>query len=324
MKIRFLTILTLVLAAFLLFSPAGIDSTFAADAAPAGETKAADDAHGHGKDKTVMEIFHEGGIVMWFLLIASILTLTFTVEGFMKLTSKKLAPPALVARLREAINQGNYQEAWTVCKANPSFISSVLAEALERIGRGKEASEYAAESASAREGVLLKANVTYLSVIGVVTPMIGLTGTVIGMIKAFAELGAAGIGNPSGLAAAISEVLIATASGLVVAIPAFVFFYVLKNLAQGAIMVAESEVNRLLEEIPYDQLSGIRIGENFSAAPAQHKSQQSSRATSSGRTAPAVSQRVTAGQTNCPVCNGGIQAGATPCPHCGAVLEWGS
>ncbi|HSI86933.1 MAG: MotA/TolQ/ExbB proton channel family protein [Candidatus Methylacidiphilales bacterium] len=328
MKICFQSILSLVCALVLLFAPASIQSICAADAAPpaAGATPAPGGEHAageHGGNKTVVQIFNEGGFVMWLLLLASILTLTFTVEGFVKLNSKKLAPPALVARLKEAISAGNYQEAWTVCKANPCFISAVLSEALERVGRGKDAVEYAAESASAREGVLLKSNVTYLSVIGVVTPMVGLTGTVVGMIKAFAQLGASGIGNPSGLAAAISEVLIATASGLVVAIPAFIFFYVLKNFAQGAVLIAEREINRMLEDIPYDQLSGIRIGENFSAAPVQHKAQQSSRATKSGRT-PAVSQRVNAGQTSCPVCNGGIQAGTTPCPHCGAVLEWGS
>ena len=138
---------------------------------------------------------------------------------------------------------------------------------MERVGHGKDAVDFAVQEASVREGTLLKANSQYLSVIGVVSPMIGLTGTVIGMISAFRVLGQHGISDPSKLAAAIGEVLVATASGLVVAIPAFVFFYVFKNFAVSAILYAESHIYRLLDPIPYDQVSGIRIGEDFAAAP---------------------------------------------------------
>ncbi len=93
--------------------------------------------------------------------------------------------------------------------------------------------------------------------------MVGLTGTVWGMIGAFKTLGQSGITNPAELAAKIGEVLIATMSGLVVAVPAFVFFYILRARAQSAILHAESQVYRLLDDIPYEQLSGVRIGDNF-------------------------------------------------------------
>jgi biopolymer transport protein ExbB len=237
------------------------------------EPAAADAAEGVArKEKNFMDLFHEGGVVMYFLALASVLVMTFTIEGLMKLRAAKLAPPALIARLREAISSGNYQEAWLISKANPSFLGNVVGAGLERLGRSKDAVDFAVQEAAVREGTLLKANTQYLSVIGVVAPMIGLTGTVIGMIKAFDELGRSGITNPSALAAAIGEVLVATASGLVVAIPAFVFFYVLKNFAVGATLVAESQVYKLLDDIPYDQLAGLQIGENFSSAPGGVKS----------------------------------------------------
>ena len=86
----------------------------------------------------------------------------------------------------------------------------------------------------AKENSHLQTYISYLSVIGVCTPMIGLLGTVTGMIKAFAKLGSSGIGDPSGLSAAIGEVLVATASGLVIAIPAFGAFYFLRNRARPA------------------------------------------------------------------------------------------
>lgn len=284
--------------------------TWAQEAA-AGEAAAAG-TH----DKTFIEVMKEGGPVMIFLVIASILVMTFTVEGFLKLNKRKLAPPALIARLRESVAAGNYQEAWSICQSNRCFVSAVLGSALERIGRGKDQTDFAVQESSLREGTILKMNVTYLSVIGVVSPMIGLTGTVIGMIKAFSTLGASGIGNPTGLASAIGEVLVCTAAGLVVAIPAFVFFYILKSMATSAILVAESEVYHLLDDIPFDQISGLRIGDSFS-------SNAGAPVPDAAAAAAATSQRVSRSMTtNCPQCNAAITPGTNPCPNCGVVLEW--
>ncbi len=292
-----------------------IDIASAQEAA-AGAAAAGGEAAAHtAKDKTFLEVFKEGGPVMVFLVIASILVMTFTIEGFFKLNRRKLAPPALVARLRESLASGNYQEAWTICQANRCFLAAVLGAALERIGRGKDQADFSVQESSLREGTLLKMNITYLSVIGVVSPMIGLTGTVIGMIKAFSTLGSSGISNTQGLASAIGEVLVCTATGLVVAIPAFIFFYILKGIATSAILVAESEVYHLLDDIPFDQISGLRIGENFGTESAVPPAAAGAPA--------AVSQKVSrAMTTNCPQCNAAITPGTNPCPNCGTVLEW--
>jgi len=252
-----------VLAAMFVAAPM---STYAQEEGAEAPTEEAAGGHGH-EDKTFFDVFLEGGVVMWFLLAASILTVTFAIEGFFKLRKAKLAPPALAAQLQDLMSSGDYQGAWTACQQNKSFLSRVVSTGLERLGHGKDAVEFALQEASMREGTKVKANTQYLSVIGVVSPMIGLTGTVIGMIKAFQELGTSGVGgDPTGLSAAIGEVLVATAGGLVVAIPAFVFFYILKNIAQGAVLDADSVVYRLFEGIPYDQLGGLQVGENFSPA----------------------------------------------------------
>lgn len=290
-----------------------VDTTFAQEAA-AATGAAGEAAAAPPKDKTFLDIFREGGVVMYFLALASILVMTFTVEGFFKLSMRRLAPPALLARLRESISSGNYQEAWTICQANRCFVSSVVGRALERIGRGKDQTDFAVQETSLREGTILKMNITYLSVIGVVSPMIGLTGTVIGMIKAFTTLGASGISNTQGLASAIGEVLVCTASGLVVAIPAFIFFYVLKSVATSSILRAESEAYHLLDDIPFEQIAGLQIGENFGAG---QNIVQNARSSASQR----VSRTMT---TNCPQCNAAITPGTNPCPNCGVVLEWGS
>jgi biopolymer transport protein ExbB len=264
---------------------------------------------------TLTQLFVQGGPVMYALLIASVCVVWFTGEGFYALRVGKLAPKAVVARLREAFSTGNYQEAWNICQSNKCFLSNVLGAGLERIGRGKDAVEFAIEETAMREATVLRTNMTYLSVIGVVSPMIGLTGTVWGMIKAFHTLGQNGITDPSKLAGNIGEVLVATASGLLVAIPAFVFFYILRARATTAILFSESQVYRMLDEVPYEQLAGVRIGENFSADQAGKL-----RSARSG-TSQKVSRTVT---TNCPSCNAPITVGTTPCPNCGTVLDWGS
>jgi biopolymer transport protein ExbB len=273
------------------------------------QEKAASSTEEKAKPKTFSEIWHEGGWVMYPLAIASILTVTLTAEGFHKLRIAKLAPPAMVAKIKELVAESNYQEAWILCRDNPCFFSNVIRIGLERIGKGKDAVENIMQEVSIKEATLMKTHNRYLSVIGVVTPMIGLTGTVVGMVKAFAVLGSTGIADPAALAAKISEVLIATAGGLVVAIPAFIIYYVLGNRAQSVLIEADSIVNRILEDVPYEELQGLKIGENFTLGQAG----------SVGNASRAVSVALT---TNCPQCNAPIQTGESPCPNCGAVLSW--
>jgi len=302
-------------------APAPAPAAAPAAAAPAaGGDATAAGANGSAAPPTVKattfaDMLYQGGWVMWILGAASVCLVWFTAEGFVVLRPNKLAPPALVARIREAFKAGNYQEAWNICKTNRCFLSNVLGSGLERVGRSKDAVEFIVEETALREANDLKTNTTYLSVIGVVSPMIGLTGTVWGMIGAFQALGENGIANPSLLAAKIGQVLVATMSGLVVAVPAFVFFYVLRARAQRAILHAESQVYRLLDDVPYEQLAGVRVGESFST-------DQSARTrTARSGVSQKVSRNVT---TNCPSCNAPITVGTTPCPNCHTALDWGT
>jgi biopolymer transport protein ExbB len=309
--------LVLLAASLLLNSLPAQDATTPAPAAgaDAGVPAAGADTAAPPKATTFGEMLNNGGPVMYVLAVASICMVWFTVEGFVILRAVKLAPPVLIARIREAFKSGNYQEAWNICKANRCFLGNVLASGLERIGRSKDAVDFVVEETALREANDLKTNTTYLSVIGVVSPMIGLTGTVWGMIGAFKTLGENGIANPSLLAGKIGEVLIATMSGLVVAVPAFIFFYILRARAQSAILHAESQVYRLLDDIPYEQLSGVRVGEGTLSGQSAK-----SRQIRSG-----VSQKVSRNvTTNCPACNAPITVGTSPCPNCNTALDWGA
>ena len=265
------------------------------------------------KQENIIQTIKDGGpliIVIWCAIIGTSVTMvTLIIQNIMSLRKNKLAPPPLIQALQQTIAAGNYQEAWATCHANRNYLANVLKAGLSRLGRGKEAAEDAIAEHGLREATMLRTRNSYLSVIGVVSPMIGLLGTVIGMMGAFAVLAGSGISDPRALSGKIGEVLLATASGLFIAIPAFVSYYIFRNISQMCIVHADDVVNSLLVDIPYEELAGVQIGENFSAGVPQA-------ATGGARK---VSIALT---TNCPICSGAVTPGSNPCPHCGATLDW--
>jgi biopolymer transport protein ExbB len=264
--------------------------------------------------QSIFETIKEGGpliMLIWCAIIGTSVTMvTFIIQNIMQLRKAKLAPPPLIAALQQTILNGNYQEAWETCNANRNYLANVLKAGLTRIGRGKEAVEDAVAEHGLREATLLRTRNSYLSVIGVVSPMIGLLGTVIGMMGAFRVLAGSGISDPRALSGKIGEVLLATASGLFIAIPAFVSYYVFRNVSQMCIVHADDVVNSLLIDIPFDELEGVQVGENFN---------------SGGAAAVGGARKVSMALTTaCPICNGAVTPGVNPCPHCGSTLDWQS
>jgi biopolymer transport protein ExbB len=274
---------------------------------------------------SIIETILHGGpliIFIWICILGtSVVLITYIIQLYIGLRIESVAPKALLDSLSTAIQGGNYQEAWEIAKANKVYLATVLQSSLERIGRGKDAFEAALIEYGQREGQIIKTKISYISVIGVIAPMIGLLGTVIGMMGAFAVLGSSGVADPRGLALRIGEVLMATASGLFIAIPAFIYYYYFRNRATIVLVAADEKLSRLTEDIPFEELGGLHVGEegeNISIPPSIID-QKTASAEAAGA---GVSQKVSLADTTCPVCNGAIVAGQTPCPHCGATLEW--
>jgi biopolymer transport protein ExbB len=282
-------------------------------------------AEGEGQMSIIEMILHGGPLIImiWICILGtSVVLIMFIIQLYIVLRVDALAPKALVESLESTIKAGNYQEVWEICKANKKvYIAEVVRGAMERLGRGRDAVETALIEYGQREGQIIKTKISYTSVIGVIAPMIGLLGTVIGMMGAFAVLGSSGVADPRGLALRIGEVLMATASGLFIAIPAFIYYYYFRNLVTIVLVRVDEIMHRLIEDIPYEELDGIVIGENFQ--PARPRKSSGSGMTSAAAASAGLSQKVALTDTACPVCGGGITAGQTPCPHCGAVLEWG-
>ena len=257
MKHRFASLL------LLFFLALGPLSALAQSPAPA------EGGHGGVHNKTLWETIKEGGWVMVPIGICSVLTLYLIGDGVLRTSRKRVAPAGHEESVKALFRQGDYVGAYNFCKENRSPLTNVLRVGIGLLGDGKQISEEGMMGELAKENSRMQTYISYLSVIGVCTPMIGLLGTVTGMIKAFANLGAAGIGDPSGLSAAIGEVLVATASGLFIAIPAFGAFYFLRNRAAAAIHHVQDVINGLFRKMPYESLVGVHLGDEelYAAIP---------------------------------------------------------
>src|ERR1051325_1448259 len=144
------------------------------------------------KDKTFWEVIQQGGFMMIPLGLTSVTMIALVIDGLVRLRNDKLAPPALVDQVRAHFRTGDYNGAYKVCKEHPNLFTNVVRVGLGLLGHGKEATERAMEDTLAKEVSALGTRSRYLSVIGVVSPMLGLTGTVLGMNRAFATIGSSG------------------------------------------------------------------------------------------------------------------------------------
>lgn len=206
---------------------------------------------------------------IWFLVGCSLLIVWFVVDVYLRSAPKQLLPSTDVDRLRSRFQRGDYQGAFDDCGQRPGLLHDVVRAALRHAADGRRASEEAAGHALNGGMARLQTRIAYLSVIGVIAPMVGLTGTVLGMIDAFALMGQAGASDPSKLSGAIGHVLHATAGGLIVAIPAFVFYYLLRNRVGQGLHAVASTVTELFRAFPYEDLArvGIRGAEPCAARP---------------------------------------------------------
>jgi biopolymer transport protein ExbB len=229
-----------------------LGSVAMADEPPKKDAKAA-------HSKSLLETLVEGGWVMVPIGIMSVLTVYLSTEGVRKTAISTTSPPQYEAQVKAYFQHGDYLGAYAYCRDNKSPLTNVLRVGISLLGDGKTMVEEGIISEMHKENSSIGTLINYLSVIGVVTPMIGLLGTVTGMIKAFSTLGASGIGDPSSLSGAIGEVLVATASGLVIAIPAFGMFYFLRSRATNAMHHIQDIVNQLFRKMPYESLEGVHI-----------------------------------------------------------------
>jgi biopolymer transport protein ExbB len=230
---------------------------------------AAEAAGGTVIKKTFLDTLKDGGWCMWPIGGFSIATVWLIIDIWLRTGTKKMSPAEDVQAARQTFIAGDYVGAYQAMKAAASPFAQVVRATLASVGYGKDATEEALLAEVEKINSTLQTRINYLSVIGVCTPMVGLLGTVSGMRGAFSSLGSSGIGDPAKLSAHIGEVLIATASGLFIAIPAFMGFYFLRNKLQGSIHTLQEMAESLFRNAPYEYLKDADVGqeETYAALP---------------------------------------------------------
>jgi biopolymer transport protein ExbB len=189
------------------------------------------------------EILFSGGligIIMMLVLIGLSLTATYLVfEQIMTLRTKEIIPEGLSEDVRELLQAGKVAEAGQACRERSSVLAFVLLHGLAEIEGGWSAVESAVEDALAEQAARLFRKVEYLTVIGNLAPMVGLLGTVTGMLVAFQQVAnTKGSAGAADLAEGIYQALVTTVVGLIIAIPALGAFAVLRNRVD--LLVAEA------------------------------------------------------------------------------------
>lgn len=184
------------------------------------------------EELTFWQIIKLGGWCMWPLGACSVATFALVIYNAIAVRPTKLLRPDIVAQLQGAFDSLDIEAARNICVANPGPITNITLAGLGRIRDGEvriESIEKGMEEASTAEVTGPLVPINYLSVIGVVSPMIGLLGTVSGMISGFHAMALGGMGRPELLANSISEALITTAAGLIIGIPAMIGYFYFKN-----------------------------------------------------------------------------------------------
>lgn len=201
-----------------------------------------------------MDVVLDGGflgVVLWLSLAALSVAGTYLiVDSFIKIRARRIIPAALVHNIRAALNSGDLQTAGSLCGGEPGALSNILSAGFSDAGEGMEAVQDAVSVAADLESEKIMQRINYLNVVGNLAPMLGLLGTVQGMILAFATLGTeAGAAKNAMLATNISQALYTTAAGLVIAVPALGFFSFFRNRAAKIILTMEALTLELMKKV---------------------------------------------------------------------------
>jgi biopolymer transport protein ExbB len=203
----------------------------------------------------VLELLTAGGWLMVLILLCSVVGLAICVERLYVLNPRKIAPPHLLATVWKQLKAGELdaERLRNLKKASP--LGRILAAGLGNAYHGRDVMKESIQEAASHVVHDLERYLNTLGTIAAVTPLLGLLGTVVGMIKVFAEIMAQGTGNASALAGGISQALITTAAGLTVAIPALVMHRYFVGRIDGIVVELEQETIKLVDALHSEENS---------------------------------------------------------------------
>ncbi|HEX5136056.1 MAG TPA: MotA/TolQ/ExbB proton channel family protein [Planctomycetota bacterium] len=186
-----------------------------------------------------------GGAIGWVIVFCSFVGLALMIEHAVNIKRDKVVPPQLIDEIEGMFENEEYQEALELCEAEPNFLTNMLAAALPKINQGFETMKSAMADVGEEEAIKLQQKISYLSLVGNISPMLGLFGTVTGMISAFDTIARVGAAvTPADLATGIAVALVTTFQGLLVAIPCTIGFFIFRNKVVRVVL----EINAIADE----------------------------------------------------------------------------
>jgi biopolymer transport protein ExbB len=195
----------------------------------------------------VFEIIKSGGWMMLPIILGSIGAMAIVVERFWSLQKKKILPPNLVPHIWRLSREAKLDNATLQSLKNSSPLGRILAAGLTNSHHGRDVMKECIEESGRQVTHELERFLNTLGTIAAVSPLMGLLGTVFGMIDIFSSLMSQGSGDPSVLAGGISVALITTAAGLTVGIPSLVFHRYFERLIDGYVIDMEAEALKLID-----------------------------------------------------------------------------
>jgi len=202
------------------------------------------------REISILKLIQYSGPIGWLIIVISFVAVALVVEDVRVIRRDRLMPPQTVTALKHFIARGQYREALVRCEQEEGFITSVVGAGLSAVGSGAADGgevQTAMVEAGEEQASRLYRKIEYLSLIGNVAPMMGLLGTVTGMILAFNKIAfKEELVRPSDLAHGISQALVTTCMGLIVAIPTMFFVSFFRNRIDSTVAEAEAIVEKLM------------------------------------------------------------------------------
>ena len=195
----------------------------------------------------MIQFLARGGPIMIPILLCSIIALAIIIERLFSLRVKRIVKGNILREVEELLRDKKLTEANALCRRFSSTITRILQVAILNHDKGKDEIKTMVEDAGRQEMPVMERYLNLLGTLAAITPLLGLLGTVRGMILAFDVIAAAGVGDPRTLAGGISEALFTTAFGLSVAIPTLVFHGYFVNKVDGLVLEMEKHSLRLLD-----------------------------------------------------------------------------
>ena len=195
----------------------------------------------------MIEILEKGGVIMWIILFLSIIAAVLIIERLLFFRKIRIDEEKMINRLKSTLRKRHFDEALSICENNPSPITNLMRVGIEHRDYPAETIKDTILDAANLEIPQMEKHLPALGTITHIAPLLGLLGTVTGNISAFGVLGKLGsVGDPALLAKGIAEALLTTAAGLIVAIPAIIFYNYLVNKVNHTIIRLENRVNELV------------------------------------------------------------------------------